>query len=224
MAQNTSSLIALDVALLFDPASIGPLYEANKAIHQAWPESFLFDENHLPHVTLLQAFIDKSLLDSLRHQITSLIEDFDLYSSPLSVTFTALSDATSFEAGVHVGGLTLHEDSGRLHALHSSLVDHFKSYHQPHGDHDAFYLKSASPQSVAWVTQYIEKKSKTNFDPHLTLGFGSPSALNSAKASLSLPMKVSPNRLVSAQLGDFCTVSSQIFHQWELPGDRQNFQ
>jgi hypothetical protein len=86
-----------------------------------------------------------------------------------------------------------------LAALHESIVGAFKPILTQDVDDDAIDdSPPISPDAIAWINHYIPDQCLDHFWPHITLGFGDPSAAFQ-------PISFLGSRLAICHIGNYCT-------------------
>ena len=78
-------MIAIDVLLEPDAATQERARRANAALRASHPGGFAFDATHLPHVTLVQRYIDERELDAVCGAVASVLAGRDLEAMRLEV-------------------------------------------------------------------------------------------------------------------------------------------
>lgn len=200
--------LAIDVALI--PKLVDSVKQINSQVFEAWPAGFLFDENHLPHLTLLQIFVDREQLMDFHKELELQLADFDL-SNFASLECRGFSHHFAYDPDVHVVYLDV-ELTESLGKLQKSLQDLGRSYHQPEASEKIFF-DQANSESQEWVRRYTDN---SRFNPHITLGLAPETQVASLLSGLAHPSSISFENLVSAQLGNHCTLSSNIYRSYPL--------
>ncbi len=73
---KNEKIIAIDVLLTPSDEMRAQAIELNKLMKQNNPSTITLDDNHIPHITLLQCFIKKSDLPKVRRALHGLFEGF----------------------------------------------------------------------------------------------------------------------------------------------------
>ena len=173
--------------------SINATLRANAA------DGFQFDPTHLPHVTLLQQFVWRSHLPTLKRALYAILSA----AAPLRLR----------AAGVGKGEHTLHlllEPTPDLQALHERLMDAGRRTAEPAGGAEAFYSEGepARARDVRWVAEYCVQAAYSKFWPHITLGVGQ-------ETDPVEPFDCTATRVALCHLGRFCTCRV-ILGEWTL--------
>ena len=91
-------LIAIDVLLQPDGKMLEEAANWNARMREQSPEGFALDEQHAPHITLVQRFIAESDLDSVLAAVDRVKSAFDIAN--MQMTATGLYDIPSGKIGV----------------------------------------------------------------------------------------------------------------------------
>ncbi len=189
---------ALDVALLLPPILQRRIIRLNSMLSPP-PDGFLFNEYHLPHITLSQFFVTSTNYSACKRAITSIAENF----GPISIRtgkITRGRTASTLEI----------EPNESLIELHTQLMDQLINVESHVGDHSAFSSNNYSPRpaDVKWVKQFRNRAAYNNFIPHVTVGIGHLS-------QPCPPTNVLATTIATCHLGRFCTCN-RVFDTWTL--------
>lgn len=208
--------VALDIAILCNVASLREAILYNQKIFEAWPEGFCFDETHKPHITLLQMYCPREKLEEFHaiseDAILKIVQE--LRNNPYWA-ISGYSTEISFNSDICVPTLEL-KPHRQVADFHKELLKLASNFHSPLGDEHAFFRGVANSQSQDWVRNYISSKREKGYTPHLTLGFGPKKDLKDLYQQIPIPQSLGLDEIVSAQLGNFCSVSSNIYKSWKI--------
>ena len=194
--------IAIDIALLLPDAANERVRAVNTVMLAAKPEGLRFDATHLPHITLVQMFVQRGKLPSL----IGLIDPILGRVQPLALRVS----------GVGSGNTTAHfliEPNPGLRRLHEQLMDAVQPFEESGGRSEAFYVDGEPPREadIAWVTCFRTNSSYGNFFPHITVGTGPPQEFRE-------PFAFTAGRATVCHLGRFCTCRI-VLREWTFgPG------
>ena len=197
-----SAQVAIDIALLLPNGLRYTLTALNRTLRPP-PSGFSFDSTHVPHLTLVQQFAQRSDLEA----ITEIAGDILTQQAPLELVTTHVSRAqVSSTLGI---GLS-HE----LHLLHRRLMEGLEPF-RPRDDRasaehgaDAFWSDGETPRraDIEWVARFREQSAFERFDPHVTIGAG-------ALTAQVEPIPFVVNEAALCHLGRFCTCR-RILSAW----------
>jgi hypothetical protein len=193
-----TSLIAVDLVLLLPPLLIRSIVKLNRRLKSP-PEGFLFDSDHLPHLTLVQQFVRETDLAAL----DSLIKKRIHHHLPLQLHTTQLSSPRT----ACTLGVTL---SRELMTFHCQLMSDLLPFFVTTNVQNAVWAVPDIPRpaDVQWVSKFRQDSAFDQFNPHITVGIGTVEAC------------VEPRSFVAAtvalcHLGRFCTCR-RVLKTWEL--------
>ena len=201
--QTSEEIMVVDVALLLPEPVQERVRGINAALWAQEKDGFRFDATHLPHITLVQLFVQQKNLPALVKSIDSVLR--------------SVSQLLLRVVGIGRAGTTSHfllERMPELQDLHEKLMDAVAPLEEPPGTTAAFFASGepARPSDVEWVAQYRSQASRNNYWPHITLGVGSP---KESPKELMEPFDFAASRVALCHLGRFCTCRA-VLHEWNL--------
>ena len=195
---GTTRLVALDVVLLLPSAAATAVARLNAQLEPP-PAGFVFDDTHLPHVTLVQQFVrEADLAMALGVLVPTALE-----TPAIPLRGTGLRRGrTTTSLGVDGGAA--------LRLLHERLLARLGPHAAAPGDASAFVAggEPARDGDVEWVTQFRAQATGARFEPHVTLGVG---ALDDAATRIAF----TATELAACHLGRFCTCR-RVLGTWRL--------
>lgn len=191
------ALMAVDVAIL-PPDDVSARARAVSAALPGDPDGFRLDAEHLPHVTLLQAFVREDELETVLERVDTALRGRGALR--LRVTGGGKSGGSSVWMAI--------ERSPELDALHESLMHELVGLERPGGTPAAFAGGDARVGDVLWVTSYRLKSSFGAFTPHITLG-------HAAEPPSIEPFSFTADTVAACHLGRFCTCR-RVIRAWSL--------
>ena len=195
------NLIAIDVALLL-PKEVNDW--ANRINHEMWEQyhfGYKFDNTHLPHISLVQVFINKKDLTKVNDTIKGSLQGY----KPLALKVERVDydpNYTAFAIG----------RTPELQSLHENLMTELQPYFKAGGTAEAFYQEAGgqgiSGKSLEWTKDFAHKSSFEKYHPHVSLciGWG-------RKFEGTVDFVV--GRVANCHLGDFNSCR-QILSEWRL--------
>ena len=195
-----TSLLAVDLALLLPPLLTRSVTKLNRRLKSP-PDGFLFDPDHLPHLTLAQQFVRETDLKALHSIIGQRIQ----HQLPLQLQTTQLSSSRT----ACTLGVTL---SPELMTFHRQLMTDLLPFAVITNVHNAVWATPDIPRpaDIAWVSKFRQSFAFDQFDPHVTLGIGT------VKAFVE-PEHFVATTLALCHLGRYCTCR-RVLKAWELTG------
>ncbi|MBI3895130.1 MAG: 2'-5' RNA ligase family protein [Acidobacteria bacterium] len=197
--QSPTEIIAVDVALLLPESARERAQAINAILWAQQQDGFQFDATHLPHITLVQLFVQRKNLSSLIQSIDSILR----HVSPLSLRVTKFGKTQTTS---HL----LIERTSELQSLHERLTDGVAPFEEPPGTTDTFFgaKEPARPSDVEWVAHFRSQASGNNYWPHITLGVGN-------LQEPAEPFDFTASRVSLCHLGRSCACRA-VLHEWNL--------
>ena len=192
-------LIAVDVAVLLPAAVAGKAAEISRELADDQVGGLCLDEDHLPHITLIQQFVRCSRLDELFSRVAGILAS----QPPLRLRVSQLAcRGETVTLGI--------EHNLQLQRLHQTLLAALAELAGAGGDASCFMTggEAIRPRDVEWVTRYRNNSSSDRYWPHVTLGHGKP------KTPVE-PFDFAADRVAVCHLGRFCTCRA-VLREWRL--------
>ncbi|MDN3724227.1 2'-5' RNA ligase family protein [Aequorivita sp. SDUM287046] len=200
--------IAIDVLIVPSEEMYSQALQLNSAIHNNNPETIKLDENHIPHITLLQGFIFEKDLPKVENVLKDVFESIkkeDLNAEKFSYS---KNEAKSF-AMISV------EKSQKLMQLHEEVIEKVKPFLQKNASENAFVPNPdgspISKSTLNYVPNFLKKYSYRNFDPHISLGVADKKVLDSLERNVFKSIDFNAASLSIYQLGDHGTAQKLLW-------------
>lgn len=175
----------------------------NKQLWKQTQKGFRFNESHLPHITLVQKFINESDLVAVKETVGRLLEKFP--SPVVTVTQTHLyEDPDGVISGWDV------EKSAALYNLHSTLLHALEPF-SAIGNVQSYFLdagESVREKTMEYTSTFHDQHGLDKYAPHLTLGWGTAPLIPQ-------PFSFPVTRIALANLGNLGTFR-KILYEWKL--------
>jgi hypothetical protein len=168
------------------------------------PEGFRFDKTHLPHITLVQQFVQADQLAAFSQKIGSLVCN----------NKTLALETLEIVHGQRCSILKISRIPALIQ-LHQRLMNGLRHFEAADGTLESFISDSESPSAadLEWVKNYRKQAAYKNFDPHITIGVGNI-------LETPTPRRFLVNQLALFQLGRYCTCRRRI-EQWSLTRQKE---
>ncbi len=201
-------IIAIDVLLIPSEEMYAQALELNSLINQNNPETIKLDENHVPHITLLQCFINESDLPKVNKALEGLYRTISQDSLKAETLFYYEEKEESF-AMVRI------EKTAPLQEIHKKTIELVKPYIVENGSETSFVQNpddsSISKSTLEYVPEFVEKYSYENFDPHISLGVAQKTLLDSLAQKVFKPIQFKAASISVYQLGDHGTAQKLLW-------------
>jgi 2'-5' RNA ligase len=191
-------LLALDVAILPPPDVCDRAIRLSAALPDADRERLRLDDEHLPHITLTQQFVEVDDLDRTFERLDEVLHDV----SPLTIRITGAGKSAANTVWLAI------ERTEPLTSLHEHLMEALAEFERGAGGAPAFVGGKARAADVEGVTQYRLKSSFFSYAPHITLG-------HADELPRIEPSTFEATIVAACHLGTFCTCR-RVLRQWEL--------
>ena len=200
--------IAIDVLIVPSEEMYSQALQLNAAINENNPETIKLDENHIPHITLLQGFIYEEDLPKVGNALEGFFETFkkeDLKAEKFSYS---KKEAKSF-AMISV------EKTQILVQLHEKIIEKVKPFLQKTASEKAFVQNpdgsQISKSTLNYVPNFLKKYSYENFEPHISLGVADKSVLDNLEQTVFKSIDFKATSLSVYQLGDHGTAQKLLW-------------
>lgn len=200
--------IAIDVLLIPSQEMYSQALALNSVINQNNPETIKLDENHVPHITLLQCFIKESDLQKVKSALEDIYKTIAKDSLKAKSLFYDEDKEESF-AMVRI------EKSAPLLEIHKKVIELVKPFIVKNGSEACFVQNpdgsSVSESTVEYVHEFVEKHSYENYDPHISLGVAQNTVLDSLAENIFKQIQFKAESLSVYQLGDHGTAQKLLW-------------
>jgi 2'-5' RNA ligase len=208
-AFGQNDLIAIDVLIQPGPKMMEEAERRNTMMREQSPEEFELDEEHAPHITLIQRFVAKSDLPKVLAAVNEVTSKFDV--SSLEMTATGLYHIPTGKNGL--AGIVV-EPTEQLHALQQALIEAVNVYARKGGGESAFVPdKSGTPFDPIlfdYVNTFVPNQTGDNFNPHVTIGIAPLDWLKGLEKKPFDKFTFSAKGIATYQLGNFGTASKRL--------------
>lgn len=205
-----SETIAIDVLLTLPDKMYAQAIHLNQLMLDDSPESMELDENHIPHITLLQCYVDKNDLPEIGAALEGLFAS--IKKEPLSANeFVYSRDSDKNFAMIRI------EKTDALLNIHQKTIEILKPFMVEKGSSEAFVQNpdgsSINEFTLSYVPRFVESYSYENFDPHISLGVAKTEFLDLLSTSVFQPTVFKPSNLAIYWLGDSGTAQKLLWEQ-----------
>lgn len=206
-------MIAIDVLLEPDAALQERARAANALLRTDHPAGFAFDDTHLPHVTLLQRYIDARDLEAVFAAVAGLLATHDPGAMRLQVA--GLHVRTDEAVGSASWAIA---NTPELQRLADDCLAAVAPHARAGGDGSAFVPnEDGTPirdSTVTYVERFVPDHGGANYAPHITLGRAGAAFLRELQRAPFEPFAFTPAALAIHQLGNHGTARRRL---WRWP-------
>ncbi|NVK48731.1 MAG: hypothetical protein HWE09_03105 [Cyclobacteriaceae bacterium] len=187
---------------------LGISKEYNDKMRENYPEGFELDESHKPHITVIQAFIDKSDLVAIEKELQEIISAVPI--SERSFIANGLYYIPYENKGL--AGITIEKDN--LMDFHNQVIEMMSSYSIANGTGEAFVPRpdgeNIMQPTVDYVNSFVPMASGEKFNPHVTIGTAFEDFVKSMLEEPFTPFTFNIQSVSIYQLGELGTAQKQL--------------
>ena len=210
------TLIAINILLNPDADTVMKAKATNARLRESFPNGFALDDNHAPHITVLQLFVQTKDLDKVAKAVTDVLREEQWLIANKELPWE--SKATGYYDLAHQNlglvGIVI-EPTPDLRRLQQRIIDVVVPFAVEKGTDEAFAPRldggAISQPTVEYVNNFVGARSGMNYHPHLTVGIGVRDFVDDLKAE---PFETFPVRAISVsiyQLGDYGVAQKKIY-------------
>lgn len=204
-----SRLIAIDVLLQPDAAMLEQAATWNARMREQSPDGFKLDEQHAPHITLVQRFVAESDLAAVLAAVDRVKSAFDV--SGMRMTATGLYHIPSGKIGL--AGIVV-SPTDQLLALQGAVIQAVSPYAKSGGDASAFVPDSTGaafdPFLFKYVDTFVPAQTGKTYNPHVTIGIAPLGWLENIEKQPFGAFTFGAKSIATYQLGNFGTASKRL--------------
>jgi 2'-5' RNA ligase len=173
------------------------------------PEGFALDEQHAPHITLVQRFVAESDLEAVVAAVDRAKSAFDIAN--MQMTATGLYHIPSGKIGV--AGIVI-QPCDELVALQQAVTEAVNPFAQAGGDASAFVPDATGtpfdPLLFRYVDTFVPNQTGKKFNPHVTVGIAPLEWLEDLEKQPFSTFTFGAKGIATYQLGNFGTASKRL--------------
>jgi phosphoglycolate phosphatase-like HAD superfamily hydrolase len=204
------TLIAIDVLLNPDAATVEKAQAANARLRENYPDGFALDASHAPHITLLQQFVHTEDLDKVASAVTEVLHTEP--STKWESTATSYYDLADKNIGLV--GIVI-EPTDELRRLQQRIIDAIAPFAVEKGTGEAFAPRPdggpISQPTVDYVNNFVGPRTGMNYHPHLTVGIGYRDFVDRMKAEPFEPFTFRAVSMSIYHVGDFGVAQRKLY-------------
>jgi hypothetical protein len=209
LACGRGDLIAIDVLVQPGPKMLAEAAQWNASMREQIPEGFALDDEHVPHITLIQCYVARADLPKVLAAVDSVRSTFDL--NRMEMTATGLFHIRSGDAGL--GGIVV-APSEQLLALQRAIIAAVNVYARSGGSRSAFVPDKSGTPYAPWLFEYVQtfvpRQTGEHFNPHVTTGVAPLDWLDAQEKKPFERFTFYAQGIATYQLGNFGTASKRL--------------
>jgi hypothetical protein len=213
MVVRETKILAVDILLEPDAQMLERADRDNERLRKIFPDSFALDDQHRPHITLLQCFVAARDMDALYAACGKVIASADVTRMVLQAVRFGYTPGP----GMGVAGIWA-AMTPALAALQSAVIAAAAPFQMPTGGIEAFTAGHGNPAYDAalidYVTTFVARNAGAGFDPHVSTGVAATADLDRIAAEPFDAFAFSLSGAAVYQLGPFGT-AARLLKRWE---------
>jgi hypothetical protein len=210
--QAPGEVIAVNVLLQLDQESSGRAARINSLLRQSDPRGFALDASHLPHISVLQGYVDAKNLAALYGAVERVSVELPLAGRQLTVLGVEHKPWGHQEiTNIKVA------KTPELETFQAHLVSAISPYLLKAGDASAFLTSKGDSdvdgETIEYVGTFVQKHTGAAFEPHVTVGISDAETARKVGTQQGVPPKLTIASVAIFQLGNVGTARKEL---WSL--------
>lgn len=202
------NIIAVNILLTPDKELYEHAVYLSELMSDNNPKTLVLNSSRIPHITLVQAYINATDLPQITEALKDLRSTISLENLMAeSLVFSKEKD-TSF-AMIRIG------KSKPLLKLHEEVIALVKPFVVKNGSEASFVSNAEGREidqfTIDYVPEFIAKYSYEKYDPHLSLGVADTEFLEKLTKNEFKSMHFKPASLSIYQMGEYGTAQKQLW-------------
>lgn len=209
-----SDLTAVDILLEPEDTMISRAKSINRRLLASVPSppGFALDENHRPHITVLQRYVRTADLDGVFEAVQLLLKTQD--SSALTLTATGLAHM-KMDVYPDTGlAAVIVKPGPEVLGFQANLIEALLPFTESGGTARAYVRTEIEPdineQTIHYIENYVPEHSGENYLAHVSVGLAKLSDLTTIEAESFEPLPFSPAAISVYQLGNNGTAAKHL--------------
>ncbi len=204
-----ASTIAITLLMTPDEATLDYANLMNKDLFGSFPKGYRFDDSHLPHITVLQAYVDVVCLDDKWDDIEKEVKLAKLIHETLEVRGAKVESTTN--ANIFISNLEL-KNSGKILILQKKVSDIIKPCMRGDESPKAYYGHIDKDDFIlAYVKNFQALHAGDLYSPYLTLGVGKKEEMEKLVVFRPAPPTLTIERIGVFRMGHFGSARERLF-------------
>lgn len=211
-SDKSSTLTAVDILLEPDASmlQLASAFNARLLASIPSPPGFVLDENHRPHITVLQRYVRTAALDEVCQTIQGLLATVDL--SSLTLTAHGLAHLEE-RPSIGIGAIVVSPGPEVLD-FQEKLISALLPYTESGGTAGAFVRTEAEPaindKTIEYIEHYVPQHSGAGYVAHVTVGIAKIDDLTALEAEPFDRLTFSAGAIGIYQLGNNGTAARKL--------------
>ena len=215
-SRSPMTLIAINVLLDPDAATVERAQAVNSRLRKSYPDGFALDANHAPHITILQRFVRTADLDEVAKAVAEVLRTEQSMKAdkehPWESNATGYYDLAYQNLGL--AGIVI-EPTQDLRRLQQRIIDAVAPFAVEKGTGEAFAPRpdggAISQPTVDYVNNFVGPRTGMNYHPHLTVGIGTRDFVDALKAEPFEAFTVQAVSVSLYQVGNYGVAQRKLY-------------
>jgi hypothetical protein len=211
----TNSLTAIDVLLLPDQTMVDHAKAANLRLRSNYPQGFLLDATHHPHITLLQSYVRTKDLDTVYAAVQKALNR----ERPNGWELEAIGYYYLNFNNVGLVGIVIRPTPHVLR-LQQAIIEAVAPHTESDGTVAAYVTTPEHPvvnePTLQYVNTFIPERIGKHYNPHVTVGVGHLDFAQTMKAAPFENFRFKVAGAAVFHLGNYGTAQNQLWG-WKVP-------
>jgi hypothetical protein len=209
-----SPITAIDILLEPDAKMLQQTGANNARLLAVFPEGFVLDAMHRPHITMIQRFVRTAELEEVYAAVGKVL-------AGVNVTGMKLEAFKYYYIPIKDLGLSgiVVRPTPELLKLQEDIIAAVSPFTVETGDSSSFFTTPddliIDPSLIQYVSTFVPKSSGTHFNPHVSTGLAPQIYLDQMLAEPFEPFTFSPAGAAVYQLGQFGTAAKKL-KEWDF--------
>ncbi|HEX5000715.1 MAG TPA: 2'-5' RNA ligase family protein [Terriglobia bacterium] len=209
-------MIAIDVLLLPDALMAEAARAINTQFRGDYRQGFALDANHVPHITLVQRYVNPGDIDAIAKAVVKTAENGPAF--PLTLTAKSIGAAERND-GLGVVAFEL-ECAPSFLDLAGRIAEAVQPFAVRGGSADAF-ARADGPEidiaTVRYVEDFVDASAGPRYSPHLTLGVARRNFVRDLENAPFKPFTFSGVDVAIYQLGNLGAAQRELWAWKRVP-------
>lgn len=210
--QAPGEVIAVNVLLQPDEESSGRAARINGLLRQSDPSGFALDATHLPHISVVQGYVEAKNLAAIYRAVERVSTELPLAGRQLTVLGLEHKPWGHQE----ITNIKLAK-TRELETFQADLLSAISPYLVKTGDGSAFLSSKGDPdvdqETIEYVRTFVQKHTGAAFEPHITVGISDAETARKVTAQRRAPAKLTLASVAVFQLGNVGTARKELWRQ-----------
>lgn len=209
-----NNLTAIDILIKPDDAMLTRAKSINDRMLASIPSppGFALDDNHQPHITVLQRYVRTADLDGVFDAVQTLLETLDTSALTLTAVSLAHMEIDDYpDAGL---AAIVVKPGPEVLNFQANLIEAIRPFTESGGTAQAYVRTETEPdineQTIDYIEHYVPEHSGENFLAHITVGMSKLSDLMKIEAETFDPLPFLPAAISVYQLGNNGTAAKHL--------------